>query len=401
MNSSHTFSSLSEAGFRWYWISTLFTYAAAQMDAIIKGWLIFKMTDSAANLGLVTMSAGIPLIAMSLFGGVLADRVDRLKLLLVTQAIALLLAVTICVLLTTGTIQFWHFVLLAALQGAIFAFIAPLRQSIIARLVRPSNLGSAVALSATSYNIMGIAGPAAVGLMLAFMLPEHVYYVIIACYLCGAFMLAFISLSREALPAARPFHIDMAETFRFVRGEKAVMGLLLIALISSFFCIPYIYMLPALASAVLHVDQVGFGFLCAAASAGALIGSLAAGSLGAGRGRARLVLVLVLMAVFGIFLALSARFQLYPLALILIFCTALTSSAYMTLCNTLILSGTPAGLHGRVISIFTMTTGLVTVGALPMGAIADRAGLPLAFLVSGAIAVLFALFMGLKIKQRI
>ena len=397
MNGSHTFSSLGEAGFRWYWSSTLFTYAAAQMDAIIKGWLIFKMTDSAANLGLVTMSAGIPLIAMSLFGGVLADRVDRLKLLLVTQAIALLLAVTMCVLLATGTIQFWHFILLAALQGTIFAFIAPLRQSIIAQLVRPSNLGSAVALSATSYNIMGIAGPAAVGLMLAFMLPEHVYYVIIGCYLCGAFMLAFINLSREGVPAAGPFHLDMAEAFRFVRGEKAVMGLLLIALVSSFFCIPYIYMLPALASSVLRVDQVGFGFLCAAASAGALIGSLAAGSLGAGRGRARLVLVL--MAVFGVFLALSARFQLYPLALVLILCTALTSSAYMTLCNTLILSGTPAGLHGRVISIFTMTTGLVTVGALPMGAIADRAGLPLAFLVAGAIAVLFALFMRLKMKQ--
>lgn len=394
MNSSHTFSSLGEAGFRWYWTSTLFTYAASQMDTIVKGWLIFKMTGSAANLGLVTMSAGIPLVVMSLFGGVLADRVDRLKLLLVTQAIALLLAVTMCVLLATGTIQFWHFILLAALQGTTFAIIAPLRQSIIARLVNPRNLGSAVALSATSYNIMGVAGPAAVGLMLAFLLPERVYFVIIACYLCGAIMLAFIRLSPGAAPSTRPIHLDMAEAMRFVRQEKTVLGLLMIALVSSLFCIPYIYMLPALASAVLRVDQVGFGFLCAAASAGAVIGSLAAGSLAAWKGRSRLVLLL--MAVFGIFLTLSAQFQLYPLALALILCTALTSSAFMTLDNTLILSGTPAALHGRVISIFTMATGLVTVGALPMGAIADRAGLPIAFLVAGAIAVLFALYMRIK-----
>lgn len=386
---------MSETGFRWYWISTLFTYAASQMDTMIKGWLIFKMTGSAANLGLVTMSAGIPLIVISLFGGLVADRVNRLRFLLVTQAAALLIALTMYILLATQLIEFWHFILLAALQGTTFAFIAPLRQSIVARLVQPSNLMSAIALSSTSFNIMGIAGPAAVGLLLTFMLPEQVYIFIVASYLCGAVMLAFIRLPRDKELTARPFHLELAEGFYYIGSDRRILGLLLVALVSSFFCIPYIYMLPALASSVLRVDQAGFGFLCAAAGMGSLIGSLAAGSLAGIKRKGALVLSLLI--IFGAFIALSAQFQLYPLALLLILCAALTSTTYMTLCNTLILTNTPASIHGRVISIFIMTIGLTPIGALPMGAVADHIGIPATFLAAGSIAVLFAVIMWLSV----
>lgn len=388
-----TFSSLSSARFRWYWVSTLFTYAAAQMDTMIKGWLIFRMTGSAADLGLVTMAAGVPLILVSLFGGVVADRVDRLKSLVVTQFLALFIAITTATLLATQLIQFWHFIALAILQGLTFAFIAPLRQSIIARLVPPAELTSAVALSSASLNIMGILGPVSVGLMLTFLQPEQVYIIIIACYICGAAMLMLIKLQHDYSPAARPFHLDMAEGFRFIGAEGSVLGLLLVALVSSFFCIPYIYMLPALASKVLKVDQVGFGFLCAAAGAGSLIGSLAAGSLSGVKRKGSLVLVL--MVIFGAFIALSAQFQLYWVALLSIMFAALAGTAYMTLCNTMVLKDTPANLHGRVISIFTMAIGFTPLGGLPMGAMADQIGLPDTFMASGSIAVLFAIIMWL------
>lgn len=369
MKNTSAFSSLGEAGFRWYWLSTLFTYAASQMDTMIKGWLIFKMTGSAANLGMVTMAAGIPLIISSIFGGIVADRVNRMKLLLITQGLAMLFALTMTVLLATGMIQFWHFILLSALQGTTFAFIAPLRQSIVARLVHPENLMSAVALGSTSFNIMGILGPAAVGLLLTFMLPHQVYSIIVSGYFCGAVMLAFIKLPRDNNLTSRPFHLELGEGFRFILGNRRILGLLLIALVSSFFIIPFIYMMPALASAVLHVDQVGFGFLCAAGGVGAMIGSLIAASMTGIKNKG--AWVLALMMVYGIFVALSAQFQLYHVSLLLVLCAALTGTIYMTMCNTLILASTPANIHGRVISIFTMTIGLTPIGALPMGAEAD------------------------------
>jgi MFS family permease len=191
-----TFSSLEEPGFRLYWISTLATYAASQMDTMVKGWLIFKMTGLAADLGMVTMAAGVPLIITSFFGGVIADRVDRHKSLLVTQAAAIGIAVTMTVLLITNLLQYWHFILLAALQGTVFAFIAPLRQSIVVRLVKPANLLNAVALSSTSFNIMGIAGPAVAGLLLTFMPPTRsINYYRAICN--GATTLVFIRLTRN------------------------------------------------------------------------------------------------------------------------------------------------------------------------------------------------------------
>jgi MFS family permease len=391
--STHTFSSLSEPGFRWYWVSTLATYAASQMDGMLRGWIVYNMTGSAASLGLVSLAAGVPLVIISFFGGVVADRVDRLKFLLVTQAMAALIALTTGVLIATRLIEFWHFILLAMMQGITFAFIAPLRQSIIARLVQPSNLMSAIALSSTSFNIMGIAGPAAVGLLLTFMLPQYVYYLIVGFFVAGIALLSLINLPREEAKAAGAFHLDLAEGFRFIGSNRRILALLMIALIPAFFCIPYIYMMPALAIKTLRVDQAGLGFLLASAGVGALIGSLTAGSLTGLKNKG--TLVLVLLFTFGCGIALVAQFQSLALAMLLIFSASISSTTYMTLSNTMIIMGTPPALHGRVISIFTMTAALTPIGALPLGAAADYFGIPATFLVAGSIAMLFALIMWL------
>lgn len=391
MDDSGTFSALNEPEFRWYWLSTLFTYAAAQMDAVIKGFLIYQMTGSSVNLGLVTVAAGVPQIIGSIYGGILADRVDRMKLLLVTQACAISFAATMTALLATSVIQFWHFIVLAALGGTTFAFVAPLRQSIVAKLVRPENLMSAVALTSASFNIMGILGPASVGLLLTVMPPYQAYLIIVFCFLAGAVMLAFIRIPRENDMAAGPFHLELTEGFRFIRGNRPILGFLLVALVSSFFVVPNSFLMPALASAVLKVDQVGFGFICAARGVGALAGSLVTASLT--RAKNKGTLVLVFLAVYGIFVALSALFQSYTIALLMVLCAGLTGTIYIILCNTIILTSTPANMHGRVISIYTMAIGLTPVGALPMGAAADGIGLPVTFLFAGLIAVVFAVYM--------
>jgi MFS family permease len=367
------------------------------MDGVIKGFLIYQMTGSSVNLGLVTMAAGVPLIIGSIYGGILADRVDRMKLLLITQAAAMSFAAVMTALLAAGAIQFWHFIVLAALGGTTFAFVAPLRQSIIARLVSPNHLMSAVALNSAGFNIMGILGPALVGLLLTIMPPYQTYLIIVGCFLAGAVMLAFIRLPGDGRRAAGPFHLELAEGFRFILGNRPILGFLLVALVSSLFVVPNSLLMPALASAVLKVDQVGFGFLCAARALGASTGSLVTASLNQLKNKGALVLIFLI--IYGIFSALSAQFQSFPPALLLVLGAGLTGTIYITLCNTLILTNTPASMHGRIISIYTMAAGLTPIGTLPMGALADSIGLPVTFLMAGAVAVVFAVIMWFSIPS--
>jgi MFS family permease len=395
LKNTQGFSALNESGFRIYWISTLSVYAAAQMDAMIKGWLIYKLTGSAADLGLVTLAAGVPLVIVSLFGGVIADRVNKQKMLIVMQIVAMLLAVTVSVLLSTKLIQYWHFIAFSMVQGCLFALIAPLRQSMVPRLVKPENLVSAISLTATSFNFMGIAGPVAAGLLLTVMLPEQVYYIIIALFALGTFLLSFTKTPRNAEISTQAFHLDMLEGFRYMTGNRKIVLLLVIAFILSFFCAPYIYMMPALAVGAMHLDQKGLGFLLAAAGVGALIGSLVTGFLVSIKRRG--ILLLVLMSAFGCGVALAAQFQSVPLAMLMLLCAGISGTAIATLNNSVLLLTAPSNLHGRVISIFTMTMALIPIGALPMGAVADHIGIPLTFLAAGSTAIVFALILWLFI----
>jgi MFS family permease len=363
------------------------------MDGMIKGWLVYKMTGSAADLGIVTLAAGVPLVIISFFGGVIADRVDKRKLLLVTQVMAGLIALITAILLATKVIQFWHFIILAILQGITFAFIAPLRQSIIFRLVRQENLMSAVSLSSMSFNLMGIAGPAAVGLLLTFLPAEQVYYIIVAFFTVGTILLCFLHVPRDIGGLNKAFHLDLIEGFHFIGSNRKILGLLLIALVPAFLCIPYIYMMPALALGVLNAGQTGLGFLLAMAGVGALIGSLIVGTLSGLKHKG--ALVLALLFIFGVCIALSAQFQSLPLVMAIILFASICSTIYMTLSNTLILSETPPNIQGRVISVFTMTSALAPIGAFPMGAEADRFGIPVTFIIAGAIAMIFAVAMWL------
>lgn len=393
MKNAQGFSALNESGFRTYWLSTLATYAAAQMDAMIKGWLIYKMTGSAANLGLITLANGVPLVLISIFGGAVADRVDKKKMLIGTQVLAILFAVTMTVLLGTGLIQFWHFIVIAALQGANFALIGPLRQSLVPRLVRTENLLSAISLTSSSYNLMAFAAPAIAGLLLSVMPPQQVYMVIVFFFITGMVLLTLIKAPPSAATSRRPIYHDMLEGFRYIINNSKIRLLLIIAFVLSFFCAPYIFMVPALAVGTLKLNQQGLGFLLAAAGVGALTGSLATGFLASLKNRG--LLLLALFVTFGTGIALSAQFGSFPLSMLMLLLAGMSGTALATINNSLLLLTTPSNLHGRVISVFAITMALTAIGALPMGAIADTAGIPLTFLSAGLISILFAIILRL------
>ena len=393
-----TFSSLQVRNYRWYWISTLASYAGMQMDMVVRGWLIFQMTGSALALGIVSLASGVPIVVISVFSGAIADRVHKRNTLILFQSGAAVIALTIAALIATGSIQWWYFIIAAVLQGIIFSFIAPLRQALIPELVERRYLLNAVALGSASLNIMRIAGPSLAGILLAIIGSAMTYGIITMNYGIGAVLLLFISIQFIANEQKPTVFSDIAQGFQFIRSNRNILLLLIIAFIPTIFGLPYIYMMPVLAGKVLNVGETGLGWMMATIGLGALIGSLAIGSLENFRRKGMLIMILVLL--FSTGLCLIAFSKSFALTLILLFFIGMGATGYFTLNNTLIIHNTPYNMLGRVTSIFWITFGLMPIGALPMGALAEAVSTPTALLIEGSIVAIFAVIM-LAFSKRI
>jgi MFS family permease len=386
-----TFSSLQVRNYRWYWISTLASYAGMQMDMVVRGWLIFQMTGSALALGTVTLASGVPIVVISVFTGAVADRVHKRNMLIMFQSTAAAIALTIAILIATGAIQWWHFIIAAILQGTVFSFIAPLRQALIPELVERKYLLNAVALGSASLNIMRVLGPSLAGILLAVIGAWITYGIVTFSYGLGALLLTMISIPLITGNKRDSVFSDIAQGLRFIRGNRNITLLLITAFIPTVFGLPYIYMMPVLAGGVLKVGETGLGWMMGTIGLGALTGSLAIGSLEAFRRKGLLMILLVLL--FSACLCLLSFSGSFALTLVLLYFIGLGATGYFTLNNTLIIHNTPHAMLGRVTSIFWITFGLMPIGAMPMGALAEAVTVPTALLIEGAIVMLFAVMM--------
>jgi MFS family permease len=349
------------------------------------------MTGSALALGIVSLASGVPLVLISVFSGAVADRVHKRNTLVLFQSSAAVIALTIATLIATGSIQWWHFIIAAVLQGTIFSFIAPLRQALIPELVERRFLLNAVALGSASLNIMRIAGPSLAGILLATIGSALTYGTITFSYGTGAILLLFISIQFIVREKRAPVTSDIAQGFKFIRTNPGILLLLIIAFIPTIFGLPYIYMMPVLAGKVLNVGETGLGWMMATVGLGALTGSLAIGSLENFRRKGVLMMMLVLL--FSTGLCLLAFAKSFALTLVILYFIGMGATGYFTLNNTLIIHNTPHNMLGRVTSIFWITFGLMPIGALPMGALAEAVTAPTALLIEGAIVALFAIIM--------
>ena len=373
------------------------SFAGIQMDLLVRGWLVYEMTGSALNLGIVGIAFGLPIFTFSFWGGIVADRVGKLRLIIVSQAATGAVSLGIAILLATGAIVWWHFVVAAFLQGVIFAFQAPGRQAFVPELVNRQELLNAIALNSSALNLMRIIAPAIGGILLATIGATGVYYVIVACNMTSVATLFVISIPVRQVKPKQTFKSDMFQGLRFIRHNPTILALLTMAFVPTIFGLPYMYLMPVFAADVLKVGETGLGWLMTMIGVGALAGSLGIASLVDFRHKGLLQLILVF--VFGVTLCLFSQSSHFGLSLALITGVGLGSIGYITLNNTLILHNTPQKVQGRVMSNFMMTFGLMPVGALPMGALAEFWGSPLTVFVGGAIVIVFTVAMGTLIPR--
>jgi MFS family permease len=380
---------LGNSNFRVLWLGGMPATLAVMMNQVASPYAAFTLSNSAAILGIVSLAQGLPMLALSLVGGVAADRLPRRFVLIGSQTTLGLAAAALAVLGLTGNLQVWHVVASAFVQGAAFAFNMPARQAYIAELVARPQLANAAALNNAGQNLCRVAGPALAGMLMA------VTWIGIGgafLAMAGMYVVALAVLFR--LPGARQAEgpparagagsaAHLVEGLRYVRSNPAIMALIAMNLIVVVFGQPYQTLMPVVSERVFSAGAEGLGWLMAASGAGALTGAVIVASMS--RLRRPATVQVGLAVALGLALVVFSMTRSFPVALALLVVVGFLFSSFSALNNTLLMANTEPRLTGRVMSIYLLTWGAMPVGSLPLAWLAERADAPLALMVSGGL----------------
>ncbi len=385
------FSSLKVRNFRIYWFGMLVSLIGSWIQITAQSWLVFQLTNSAFLLGFVGFLSSIPMFLLSLFTGVLADRVNKKNILIITQISFMILAFLLAVLTHLKLITPAQIMLIALLNGVVMAFDAPSRQSMIVELVGKTHLPNAIALNSVAFNSSRIIGPALAGILVATIGMSGCFYlngisffaVIIALFLIKINSTKEIEQGNSALK-------DLKEGLVYVKNHRLIFALVSMVAVVSLFGVGYVMLMPIFAERILHVGIKGLGMLMSATGVGAVCGALLLARLGDFRKKGNFLIASAM--IFSISLILFGFSKSYLFSLIVLVFTGGSSVTAIALVNTLLQTNVPDKLRGRVMGIFMITfAGIMPFGNLFAGSVAQIWGVSAAIASSGIICTLFFL----------
>ncbi len=380
--------SLGYGQFRWIFASNMAFFFAMNGQFIVRSYLAFKLTDSAFALGMVNLAVAIPMLLISPFGGVVADRVEKRKLILVGQAFLIVSELFILSMLITEQLELWHLLATVFLMGVIFPFIMPARQAIVVNIVGRDGLGNAMALQMGGMNAARVAGPVFAGFLLSFIGVQWTYGLALILYFTALAAMSRVSPSYPD-PDREPKSVmgDLTDGFRYVWSDKPVRALMALSIVPILLAMPFQTLLVVFAEDVWDVGSTGLGILQAAAGFGGILGSVFVAWRGDSKRRVRIMLSTLLA--FGGTLFLFAISPWFLLALPLVLISDVFASIFTTVNSTAIQLLIPDAVRGRVMSLMMMTFGLTPLGTVPVSAAAQAWGAPVA--VAGASALMLVL----------
>jgi len=371
--------------FRRYWLASFASVGATQLVTLGQGWLIFELSGSALQLGVLGAAASIPNILVTLLGGVIADRFDRRLILMVTSLITGSLLAVLTLLDFTGVVTVWQVLLIAALISLVTGLDWPARASIFPLLLDRHAYMSGVALNAFIWQATRMAIPAAGGIVIAF---ANDTWPVFAAASVGFFVmyLVLLSIRVKVPPSATVSPLEqLKEGFRFILQTDLFRWLLGLTFVGMFFSQSYVQIMPVFAD-LLGTDERGYGYLLSAGGLGSVVGTLLIGSFQESRHLGRIMLAGAALSVLMLFgFAWASTHTNFPLALALVFLAAASASAFMIVSMTAMQLIVPDGLRGRVMGIHTIGYSLVPLGGLFLGALADSLGAGLALVAGGSI----------------
>lgn len=382
--------SLRIPGYRRLWFSGLLTFGAVPMQGLARAFLAFELTGRNSALGLVLFGLGVPMLLVTPFGGVAADRFAKRTVLVVATMVLLAPAVAITVFLYLDRLQFWMLVAASVLQGASFAVMAPTRMAFSASLVGRDLLQNAIILAQLSSNATRVIGPALAGAMLGvtFLGARAVYVVAVVLFTIG--LLITMTLppgepTEQTGPQRSPF-ADIAAGVRYVRSDRAVLWPTLMSGAVIGIAFPYVAFHPSLVDDVYQVGPSWLGWLSAGSAVGAVIVSVILAQRDSKSLDDRTVTVAALL-----FSATVIALGLTPnvwWGLLAIICAGGANAGFQVLNNSLVLMRSEEEYHGRVQSLLMLGFSAFGMFALPLGALADAVGLRQTLVAMGVTAAL-------------
>jgi MFS family permease len=383
--------SLRRRNYRLYFFGQMISLIGSWMQTTAQQWLVYKLTGSELSLGAVTFATFIPVLILSLGMGVIVDRVERRRLLIITQTLFTLTAAALAVLTLTGVIQYWHIILLALLTGVGNALDMPARQTFNIDLVERDDVLNAIALNSSVFNGARIIGPAIGGVVVAAVGEGPAFGLNAVSFLAviGALLMMRLPPFTPPERTGSGLH-ELRQGLAYLASNRTVLGLVSMVAAFNLIGFPYVVLLPVFAAEVLGTGAAGLGELLAAQGVGALIGALALAFLGDRQAKGPMILASRSMLPIGMLLLGLSKTALISMLGLALAGYAQINQLAMT--NTLIQLAVPDELRGRVVSTYTWALGgFWPLGALLTGWMAEQMGSAVAVLALAGISALIAL----------
>lgn len=369
-----TFAALKHYNYRLWFVGQIVSLVGTWMQSTAQGYLIYQITGSPVYLGLVGFFGGAPALLFTLFGGVIADRLPRRKLLVITQTAMLILAFILAALTFTNTVKPWHIVVLAFLLGIANAFDAPARTSFVLELVSRENMTNAIALNSTMFNIATVVGPSVAGLTYAAIGPAWCFTLNGLSFIAVIVALLFMRIKLEEKPESRGTALaELGEGLRYVLHHRMILSLIVSVGVVSIFGIGMMNLLPAWAKDVLHGDVTTNGWLISARGLGSLVSALMLAYWGLHKLRGRIWTIGAFVMPVALFVFAWIRWLPFSLVTLLV-----VGWGFMMVLNNsqaIVQSLVSDRLRGRVMGVYTLVFfGSMPIGSLLAGALAEKIG---------------------------
>jgi len=369
------------------------------VQALAQSWLVFQLTNSAFLLGFVGFLGAFPIFLLSLFGGVLADRLNKKNILIVTQIAFMILAFILAILTQFKLITPFQIMVIAVLNGIVMAFDAPSRQSVVVELVGRVHLPNAIALNSVAFNSSRIIGPAIAAILVATIGMSGCFYLNGISFLAVIIALLAIQVNTPVKPKNRSTAFkELKDGLLFVRNHRTILILMIMVGVVSLFGVAYVILMPLFADNVLKVGVQGLGMLMSFAGGGALIGALILARLGDFKYKGKFLVASSF--IFSFSLIIFALSKAYVVSLITLIFLGGSSVTAIALVNTLLQTSVSDEFRGRVMSVFMLIfAGITPFGNLIAGSLAEGLGVSAALLLNGIICTVFFAIINIRYPE--
>jgi MFS family permease len=382
-----------------YWLGMFISLIGTWIQTVAQSWLVFELTNSAFLLGLVGFLGSIPLFLLSLFGGVVADRMNKRIILIFTQTAFMVLAFVLAALTQARLITPFQIMLIAVLNGMVMAFDGPSRQAMVVELVGKEHVLNAIALNSIAFNSSRIIGPAFAGILVAAIGMSGCFYINGISFL--AVIIALFLIRIKGIPKNDKNNSaikDFKEGLKFIKNNRIILILIIMVGFISLFGISYAILMPIFARDVLEVGVKGLGFLMSSAGVGALIAAFILARLGDFKYKGKFLILSSL--VFSFSLTLFSLSRVYLFSLIALVLMGGASVSAIALINTLLQTSVSNEFRGRVMSAFMFTfAGIMPFGNLIAGSLTHAWGVSFTVMLSGIICTAFFIIINIMYPE--